>query len=88
MASRNFDAGRTPRDIAATLNLTAGTNYVGQNLSQTATLFLRDAAVRPSPGMRAFRHEAGAFFYFTPVGTTSLWAWSDEDTCPVLITEA
>ena len=89
MASRNFDATRTPRDIASLLGLTVGTDYVGQNVSQTATLFLRDAAVRPAPTMRAHRHQAGGFFSFTPGGTSSIWLWTDDpDGCPVIVTEA
>ena len=89
MASRNFDATQTPRGIAAVLALADGVSYTGQNVSQTATLFLRDAAVRPAPNMRAFRHESGGFFYFTPGGAAALWVWTDDaDGCPVIVTEA
>lgn len=89
MASRNFDATQTPRSIASVLGLPDGVDYVGQNVSTTATLFVRDAAVSPPRTMRAFRHESGGFFYFTPGGTTALWVWTDDaDGCPVIVTEA
>ena len=89
MASRNFNATSTPQSIASVVVLTDGQQYVGQNVSTTATLFVREAAVQPAPTMRAHRHESGAFFYFTPGGTTSLWAWTDDPAgCAVIVTEA
>ena len=89
MASRNFDATGTPRSIAAVLGLRDGQEYAGQNLSTTATLFVREALMIPSAGTRAHRHEAGSFFFFTPSGQTSLWAWTDDPAgCACIVTEA
>ena len=89
MASRNFDASRTPRSIAAERSLTNETEYVGQNVDPKATLYVRESATQPAVTERAHRHEAGGFFYFTPGGGSSLWAWTDDtDGCRVIVTEA
>ena len=89
MPSRDFNATGTPQSIAAVLGLTSGQAYVGQNVSTTATLFVREAAAAPSPHARAHRHEAGGFFYFTPGGTSSLWVWTDDPGgCAVIVTAA
>ena len=89
MASRNFNATAMPQNIRTTFGLVNGASYTGQNVLATATLFLRDAAVRPQPNARAFRHETGGFFYFTPDRTTDLWAWTDDPAgCAVIVTEA
>ena len=89
MASRNFNATGMPQSIRTVLGLVNGTDYVGQNVSASATLFLRDAAVRPQPNARAFRHETSGFFYFSPDGITDLWAWTDDLAgCAVIVSEA
>ena len=89
MPSLDFNATGTPQSIAAALGLASGQEYVGQNLSTVATLFVREADAAPTPDARTHRHEAGSFFYFTPGGTSSLWVWTDDpDGCAVIVTEA
>ena len=89
MPSRDFNATGTPQSIAAALGLASGQEYVGQNVSTTATLFARETNTAPAPNDRAHRHEAGGFFYFTPGGSSDLWLWTDDvDGCAVIVTEA
>ena len=73
----DFDATPVPADVVAALGLTQGTRYSGQNVSGTATLFVREAASAPAVTDRAFRVDG-------PV-----WLWTDEaDGCAVIIAEA
>ena len=89
MPSRDFNATGTPQSIAAALGLASGQEYVGQNVSTTATLFAREADTAPPPEARVHRHEAGGFFYFTPGGSSDFWLWTDDvDGCAVIVTEA
>ena len=88
MASRNFDATRDPRNLATVLSLQNGTVYFLQNVDARATLRLRQAAVKPSPGMRAHKIEAGGDLMIQPDAVAGTWVWTDEDLCVCVITEA
>ena len=88
MPALDFTATTAPADLVAGAGLTAGTRYAGQNLSTTATLFLRDAATAPALGDRAFRAEAGSPFTVKNQGSP-IWVWTDEPNgCPVILNEA
>ena len=88
MASRDFDASMVPQDLVAALGLVAGTLYAAQNVSTTATLFVREDSVVPEPTARAFRIEAGGHFTCSPTGNP-IWLWTDDLAgCPVLLDEA
>ena len=89
MASQDFDATLVPADIVAGLGLSAGTLYQGQNVSTTATLRVRQAAVAPGADARAIRIEASGSFSIEPDGTNGIWLWTDDPgSCPVIVTEA
>ena len=84
----DFDATPVPADIVAALGLIQGTRYSGQNVSGTATLFVREAASAPAVTDRAFRVESGGQFTLRPSGGP-VWLWTDEaDGCAVIIAEA
>ena len=89
MASRDFDATTSSQDLVAALGLVAGTVYTGQNVSTTATLFVREAAAVPVPTARAFRIEAGGHFTINPRAGGPIWLWTDDPGgCPVLVDQA
>ena len=84
----DFDATGTPSDIVAALSLAQGTRYSGQNVSNTATLFVREAASAPAVTDRAFRVQSGGEFTLRPAGGP-VWLWTDEaDGCAVIVAEA
>ena len=89
MATRNFDVGADPQNARSVLSLTIGQRYTLQNISTTATLFYREAAVKPAPTMRAHRVESGGTAWFTPGATVQPWFWTDDPGgCPCVLTEA
>ncbi len=88
MASKDFDATGVPVDIVDALSLEPNTLYTGQNVSTTATLFVREAAAMPSTSARAFKVEAGSPFTLKFQGTP-LWFWTDDaNGCPVVLDNA
>ncbi len=88
MASMDFDATGVPTDIVDALGLTSGTRYTGQNVSTTATLFVREAAAMPTMHARAFKVEAGSPFTLKPEGIP-LWVWTDDPNgCPLVLDNA
>lgn len=89
MAAMDFDATNVPTDVVAALGLIAGTRYTGQNVSTTATLFVRETATAPAPGARAFRVEAGGNFTLKPDQSLPMFLWTDDPAgCPILLDEA
>ena len=83
-----FDASVLPVDIVAALGLAQDTRYSGQNVSQTSTLFVREAAAAPAVTDRAFRIQSDGQFTLRPRGAP-IWLWTDEaDGCPVIVGEA
>ena len=90
MASLDFDATAQPTDVIAALSLARGRSYEGQNVSTTATLYLRDVAVGgavPEPTSRAKRVEASGTFTIRPDGDPT-YLWTDAPGgCPVIFTE-
>ena len=89
MASQDFIARPAPADIVAALSLTVGTRYTSQNLSQGATLFLREGATAPQATDAAYRVEPGRDFTITPQAGAGIWLWTDGATAiPVIATEA
>ena len=89
MPSMDFDATGTPADIVASLSLTPGTRYAGQNVSTTATAFIREAATAPAVGARAHKVEAGGQFTLNPLAGEGIYAWTDDPLgCPLIVTEA
>ena len=84
----DFDATLVPADIVAALSLTQDTRYSGQNLSNTASLFVREVASVPAVSDRAFRVQGGGEFTLRP-GGEPIWVWTDEaDGCAVIVGEA
>ena len=81
----DFDASVIPVDIVAALGLAQDELFAGQNVSNTATLFVREAATAPAVTDRAFRVESGGRFTLRPSGEP-IWAWTDEpDGCAVIV---
>ena len=84
----DFDATPVPVDVVAALGLTQDTRYSGQNVSGTATLFVREAAAAPAVTDRAFRIQSDGQFTLRPRGAP-IWLWTDEPSgCPVIVGEA
>ena len=84
----DFDASVIPVDIVAALGLAQDELFAGQNVSGTATLYVREAATIPAVTDRAFRVESGGQFSLRPRGEP-IWAWTDEaDGCAVIVAEA
>lgn len=88
MAAMDFDATNVPTDVVAALSLTAGIKYTGQNVSTTATLFIREVSSQPAANARAFKMEAGANFVLE-ADSGPIYLWTDDDAgCPVILNEA
>ena len=84
----DFDASTVPVDIVASAGLAQDTIYSGQNVSGTATLFVREAAAAPAVTDRAFRIQSDGQFTLRPRGA-AIWVWTDEaDGCRVILAEA
>ena len=84
----DFDATLVPADIVAALSLTQDVRYSGQNLSNTASLFVREVASVPAVSDRAFRVQSGGEFTLRP-GGEPIWVWTDDpDGCAVIVGEA
>ena len=89
MPAQDFDASAIPMDIVQALGLIAGTTYTCQNISTTATLFVREVNTMPTIQDRAFRIEAGANFSIKPDGVTPIWTWTDDPAgCAVVLDDA
>ena len=89
MAAVDIDATATPRDLVTVAGLAVGTTYSGQNLSTTATLFIRGAATAPDAGERAFRVEAGGAFTITAEAGAGIFVWTDDAAgCPLILDRA
>lgn len=87
MASQDFDATRTPADIVAGLSLSQNVAYTVQNVSGTATLFLRQATAAAISD-RAHRIESSGYMTIRPNGEP-IWLWTDDPNgCPTIATEA
>ena len=84
----DFDASVIPVDVVAALGLAQDVLYSGQNVSNTSTLFVREAATAPAVTDRAFRVESGGRFTLRPSGEP-IWAWTDEaDGCAAILAVA
>ena len=75
MASRNADATADPTNIVTELGLTLGRWYTIQNVDSNATIYLREAAVKPPTGLRAFIFVPGAHGTFSPDANVGIWIW-------------
>ena len=81
----DFDATLVPADVVAVLGLAQGGRYVGQNLSGTATLYIRETASAPAVTDRAFTVQSGGEFSLRPDGEP-IWFWTDEASgCAVIL---
>ena len=81
----DFDATPVPVDVVLALGLIQDTRYSGQNVSGTATLYVREAASAPAVTDRGFRVESGGQFTLRPSGEP-VWLWTDEaDGCTVIV---
>ena len=84
----DFDATQNPVDIVVAVGLAQDTIYSGQNVSGTATLYVREAATIPAVTDRAFRVESGGRFTLRPRGAP-IWFWTDESAgCSVILSVA
>ena len=89
MASRNFDATLVPRSLETVLGLSVGDVCFMQNLSSSATLFVRQAAVAPAATARAHQIFAGEDITVKVDETSRLWAWTDDpEGCPAILTNS
>lgn len=93
MASVGFNATTVPNDLVPAAGLAVGTTYECQNLSTTATLFLRIVApggMAPSLGDRAFKIQSGSPFQVrADRAGEAIYLWTDDpDGCPVIVNEA
>ena len=89
MASRNFDATLVPRSLETVLGLPVGASCWLQNLSPTATLLIRQAAVAPAADARAHQIFAGEDVTIQVDSGSRLWAWTDDPQgCPVIATNS
>ena len=94
MATRNVDVTTDPTNLVTALALVTGTRYTLQNTDESARIFLREAAVKPTGG--ALRGHvmgpAGAITSFgtvRPDGVVGIWLWTDQpDGCKAVISEA
>ena len=75
MAAIDFDLTAVPLDLVA--SLPSGMTFACQNISTTATVFVRESAAVPGPSDRAFRIEAVGNFNVKNTGTP-IWAWTDD----------
>ena len=84
----DFDATLVPADVVAVLGLADGKFYTAQNVSGTATLYLRESTAAPAVTDRAFRVESGGQFTIRPTGSP-IWLWTDDaGGCAVILAEA
>ena len=84
----DFDAAPVPVDVVAALGLAQDVLYSGQNVSGTATLYVRESATVPAVTDRAFRVESGGQFSLRPRGAP-IWFGTDEgDGCAAILTES
>ena len=89
MASRNFDASTTPRSLETVLGLPVGASCWLQNLSPSATLLIRQAAVAPAADTRAHKIFAGEDVVVQVDSDSRLWCWTlDPEGCPVIATNS
>ena len=81
----------TATTAPAALTLQPGAIYDGQNVSNTATLFIRESTSIPAVTDRAFRVESGGHFDLKGpwLGTAAIWLWTDSEAdCAVILTIA
>ena len=81
----------TATTVPAALTLEPGARYDGQNVSNTATLFIRQATSIPAVTDRAFRVESGGHFEVKGPwdGAAEIWLWTDSGAdCAVILTIA
>ena len=77
MASRNVDVTTDPTNIVSGVGLTVGTRYTIQNVDPAATVFVREAAVKPTGGaLRGF--VLAPFVHATLIPDTGIgiWLWT------------
>ena len=87
MASKDFTATDVPRSLESVLGLQIGTTYYLQNVSASASLRLRSAAVKPAASARAHIIQSGGDITISPQMNVATWAWTDDGTCPSIVTE-
>ena len=81
----------TATAVPAALTLQPGAVYDGQNVSNTGTLFVREATSIPAVTDRGFRVESGGHFEVAGPwpGTADIWLWTDSEAdCAVILTVA
>ena len=84
----DFDTTLVPADVVAALGLVQDTRYVCQNVSSTATLFIREQVAAPAVTDRAFRIESGGIFTVKQTGS-AIWFWTDDSGgCPAILAVA
>lgn len=83
MATRNLDVTTSPQSVATALGLNLGeadiVNVVIQNVSNTATLFVREQVMPPSAGHRGVRVESsGTYRAKLWAQLPAVWIWTDD----------
>ena len=87
MPAQDFDATSVPVDVVAALGLAGSTTFQVQNVSTTATLFIRETSDPVTGASRSFRAEAGGLFTIK-VALDPIWMWTDDPSgCPVILDE-
>ena len=90
MASRNVDVTTDPTDIVTGVGLTVGTRYTLQNVDPAATVFVREAAVKPTGGaLRGFVLAPFVNATVVPDAGIGIWLWTGRaDGAKLVIDEA
>ena len=85
-----MDVSPEPANIVAALGLTVGRVYTIQNVDANATIYLREAAVKPTGGaLRGFVLAPFGYGTIKPEANAGIWLWTDRaDGAKAVIDEA
>ena len=84
MATHNLDVSTSPRSVATAIGfalaVSRGTvdRIEIQNVSTTATLFVREQVMPPTAGHRGRRVESGGVYETLLHGSAAIWVWTDD----------
>lgn len=88
MATLDFAATVTPRDLAGEVGLYEFTRYRLVNITLTATVYVREAAAAPVAGARGAAVEASGFYEFVAIPDQGVWVWTDDaNGCTCIVRE-
>ena len=85
MATQSFDATGEPADLEAALSLVPGETYMLQNVDPVASLKYLSAVGAPEASARTHLLQSLSSIFVTPTAGESLWVWSDDGSCALVI---